>query len=1006
MASAYSVLHNYDTPVFTPNYQLIASAMQYKQGKIDSNRERLQTLYDKLNIVDVAKAGDKDYVENRLQTAKSIANKYASLDLSSNNLTNQLIGKLSDVVDDNVKNAVLSTRVYRSEQKAWDKLREEKPDKYNETNHMYANQGSSKWLNDGKIGSKYNGGGDVVEYRDLSKKIMDNLPKLQKALKAEWITTGPKQGYFRSTDTYEEVPRGKMEQALSVLFDDKDKQQMGINSWGQYDKMDEGQLKEQYDGYFQPRLDYLDKRMTAVDAAIGKAQTKTEKAELRQLKSDLGKARETHMNNSYDNVAGTYGKEAAYRRLYTEKFNNNILDTYSYGRRMTETKVNAVDKANKEYSLKLKADARAERADARAAEKAQFDRDMDISKLELDVAKFNQEFPGVNGSSIVKGKAEAPDTPIARGDEISRAFEEHDQAKSAVVSLFKKNGLTEADLNSKDFISGLSTMVSNGYITVNGKKIEMKGNEHVLQSYKNKVLQNDQAIGAAVETIDDMVKDINNKIGAAAYLADYSGGKAAEKDAGELDFNPDDSIPEFNFRIENGKVIPTKEGDKYAKQLYRQSVAGTLSSDQQLTLDMYSALWSHNAKGIKDVDKRVLERYMAKKLSGLNKGEAEKISFEVGNDAGVNMPNTYGNVNYVYDYNLDEITGGDLSFIRWDNSEGQFSEEDIANIERANAMMTSGNAPSRILGDMTSTINQKISEKLAKTEQMPFKNQAIVVPGSEAHINLRRLIGANELKTEIYISKKMNPQGLPTGENDVTYSILQTSGDNKGSYEPSEVVVISDAELAESRVVAFDTSRYDYDANMGDMAPKINLGNNVYSKLVKDTRIVNGEPEDYLATGGKWSQDVLKLVKEETKSDEAVEVVARAIQDYRSGDFDFKVEAINGVYQINMLDSNGNSVHTYMPKRKDESTFEDISPSEVVQFMSDPRLHIESTFASYIDNLSSDLFTGRADAGELLIENSTRDNPAARWGTSSQSPIRSATEELQNKSYRPGYTGY
>ena len=84
---------------------------------------------------------------------------------------------MSDVVDDNVKNAVISTRIYKSEQASWGKLKETSPEKYSQTNHAYAQQGADAWLSDGSTGSKYQGGGGVIEYVDVQGKLAKRNPR-------------------------------------------------------------------------------------------------------------------------------------------------------------------------------------------------------------------------------------------------------------------------------------------------------------------------------------------------------------------------------------------------------------------------------------------------------------------------------------------------------------------------------------------------------------------------------------------------------------------------------------------------------------------------------------------------------------------------------------------------------------------------------------------------------------------------------------------------------------
>ena len=61
MASSYSPQISYEGfQKYTPNFQLISTALQYKQGKLDANRQKLQAVRNQCGMLDVAKDADKD----------------------------------------------------------------------------------------------------------------------------------------------------------------------------------------------------------------------------------------------------------------------------------------------------------------------------------------------------------------------------------------------------------------------------------------------------------------------------------------------------------------------------------------------------------------------------------------------------------------------------------------------------------------------------------------------------------------------------------------------------------------------------------------------------------------------------------------------------------------------------------------------------------------------------------------------------------------------------------
>ena len=172
MASSYSAINDYSNlTLYTPDYNLLQTALQYKQGKLDQNRAKLQQVRDQFGALDVVKDEDQKYLDDRLQKVTEITNKYAGLDLSSDALTNSLVGNMNQVIDDGVKTAVVSTKRLRNEQKEWEEKRKNKPEQYSDLNYAFAMQKANRWMNDGTTGTSYSGGGGFVEYRDVNKKI-------------------------------------------------------------------------------------------------------------------------------------------------------------------------------------------------------------------------------------------------------------------------------------------------------------------------------------------------------------------------------------------------------------------------------------------------------------------------------------------------------------------------------------------------------------------------------------------------------------------------------------------------------------------------------------------------------------------------------------------------------------------------------------------------------------------------------------------------------------------
>jgi hypothetical protein len=639
LANAYSILHNYAQDLYTPDYNLIGSVLQYKQGKLDANRQQLQSVYDQLSVIDVAKGEDREYVERRLNAAKNIANKYAALDLSNSGLTNDLIGKLTETIDDNVKNAVVGTKIYRSEQAAWKKLKEDHPDKYADQNYAYAMQEANKWLNDGTAGTKYNGGGGTIEYRDLSKRILDNVGELSKALKAEYVAYGPEQGYFRSLETHEAVSRDRMEQALNWVFDEKDKQQMGINAWAQYDKMDDAQLKELHDGYYGAKIDNASRMISDIDKAIKTAKTDEQRARYENTKAMWTKHKESLQNNTFDVLSSTYGKETAYRSLYSDQLKGQILDTYTYDN-VTDIKVDEIRKANLEFQLKKD----------KFDEEKRKNREMaDLKRKELGL---DDEAIQVIGDTEVT-PPDSKDNYLATMDGLeNQAFNDFHKL---ISDEFSKSNIefTEEDMFDYDFNTELANLTSKKYVEIekDGKKIKIDKDKYlsVINNFKHKILETTPAKQLSFTGVNNMLDDVTN----ALHRGYTVGGDMSLK-----------RIPNFNFRLDkdkegNWKLVDTKGYNWYADMITK---GGAESEWGKETLKLYEALHMLQDPTIDAPEQALLKDYINNIRKNLSPEEAKLISTDIVKGDEI-MPNTSTrgrNTVFARDVWLSDYTKGDI----------------------------------------------------------------------------------------------------------------------------------------------------------------------------------------------------------------------------------------------------------------------------------------------------------------------------------------------------------
>lgn len=587
MANAYSILHNYHQDLYSPDYNLIGSVLQYKQGKLDANRQKLQSVYDKLSVIDVAKQEDKDYIEGRLQAAQSIVNKYAAMDLSSDGFANDLIGQLTTTIDDNVKNAVTGTRIYRAEQAAWEKLKEDNFDLYNEGNRVFAQRASDNWLTDGKAGTKYSGGGGVIEYDDYQKRWQESIPDIAKALgeNYEYVTQENGVGMFRDNVTKRAVDRGTISSIMDSILGEKGRRQQMIDAWNRYDGVDPTVIKEQYDSYLNPKIDEADRRIKNLKNLV--ENSSGEMKELYQQSLDAWQERKnSYTSHSFDNLVKkdpNGGVTTAYQTMFADQTKQPWLDVYTYDEKVVERKVDdnhvktlefqeKIREFNLNYDLKLQ---EAALKGIKAGVGGQLDANGMPTVLETG-SEFVDSEEGVNQNfkkmqdAFYEGvddlKSVVGDMSVPRLIDIGAQLEGKDLSN-----------IQEVTLN----IGGKEKVISFGQmVTENGKQVwKENGNRKNILSFLSKSYGADPLLKSIRDNINTGIEDLQNRL-----VEEYKVNPGIARDFAK--FNKEiiriggtDSEPQY-------KVVDVESGDRY-KELLKKAGEEGLTDAEQLTLDLY-----------------------------------------------------------------------------------------------------------------------------------------------------------------------------------------------------------------------------------------------------------------------------------------------------------------------------------------------------------------------------------------------------------------------------------
>jgi hypothetical protein len=928
--NSYSVIHNFDTQnLYKPDFNFINTALSYKQNKLDTNRAKLQNLYDQYSMLKVHNDVDQEYIEKRLESVRDITNKYASMDLSDDNFATSLMGTVSQVLDEKVKNAVLSTKLIESEDAQWAKMKEKNLDKYSDLNRAYALNKSDRrnYENATEAGTVYKGGAGFIEYRDLSKKVMENLPKLQDALKAKWVETGPQQGYFRSLDTYEAIPKNKMEDALELLFDEKDRMQIGINSWGVYDRMSDEQIKQDWDSFYAPKKEEAEEQIRNLE--IAKADPKkyglTSESIDRELES-WRKVKTNYDNYTYDKVMETSGREGAYTTLYNNKYKGQILDTYSKPKTLIERKVDDIQKANLEYQQKI------DQFNANYA--------LDVEKFLWSKEKFaiEQANKGKSGSSSSSSGAGGQDGVIMGDlktleyDEVDNEIIENQKAeraamdgiKNLVGSYVPRDSFAEL---SKEMADLAGKAKRNETITINGKKVPVKENLSVLLAFKDNILEETPVEKAIKQDLQNMTGQV---VGNLRQLVQ----------SGSADFDVT-NLPEFTWKIEVDpttgaqKKVPLKNmnSQNYVRLLKKEKEK--LTESEKATLKAYSQLHMIGDEGLKmtgGVRKELFKTLRDNTLGNMSSKEFAKSfggsekdvinAFQIQSFTGT-QGTEYG----------DQLRKASEQYQRTGKKEDKDKMEKIliSYNERKNLLKpmkgeggylsdleahdteyynkqgkeVSLNNFVTVVKNAMGTLNNDITEMKKQWGMLSYSTPSIT-PDNPAYDEIKNLMVqqgqiVSDYKGFIKIDPQIDSKGKETGQVQLTaYEKV------KGTPVQRSAVISSDR-LRQTGFNLEPISRKPYSAAYGENARKIQLGN----------ATPKNDPNNYIVNN-------LDGILSQAKSLGVEAGVKNLVTQYYNGQIDFSVEASNGLYNVIARDSKGNILPGSYPIQETELDYRDV----------------------------------------------------------------------------------
>jgi len=952
MASSYSLINDYSNlTLYTPDYNLLQTALQYKQGKLDQNRAKLQQVRDQFGALDVVKDGDQQYLDNRLQKITEITNKYAGLDLSSDALTNSLVGNMNQVIDANVKTAVVSTKRLRNEQKEWEDKRKNKPDQYSDLNYAFAMQKANKWVNDGATGSSYSGGGGFVEYRDVNKKIQDALPKaieLIKSKRAQEVSSGQAIGGIATIET---VDRGMLSEAIDSMLDEKDKLQLRINAWGQYDTIPDEQLRGMFDEKQAPKIKEANSNISTIESLLKTTKSQSEKESLTKTLNAWKGRKEELDDLTFENYVGEggAGKDNLYTSLYIDDFKGGFLNAYSYGDRITELKVNEIQKANKEYQLKI---AEYGIKKAEFSEKLRKNRvDEAYKEAELKLKYGQGDGTGANGWQ----PAGDSDNPIDTESSTKGGFDSHQAYLRGLdgtvrKSLKSKLGLDDAGVNklmrNKDFVTQLKSgsLAGKNEINIGGKTVKLDANlKKQLLDYKDEFLETPEVKKEAFNDVESMMTTVR---------ASYRMGMNS-KNAGN------ENLPNYNIKYKkvNGVYTIVKRtgnevssANRYA-YLLKNEKSGKLTETDKRDLKLYSTLHLMNDPTVSQSQSSLLKEYVQYSLLGdIDQAGYKNVSLKIANGYGDIIPNS-ATKSGAKDIWMSNIGGGDIKGNAASNIFGSMVSAGKAalGMDMSISDYTAG-APDGldvVIKNQFSNIDKKLDQayspkkNLIKMGKVTLNKDANETEYKKIAGKLGWDISGKGSGNNIFIEPDVTEDGKATGKFAVTRSYTPTSGKDTRT---SDKRVLTEQELSTYGIPQLvGLNKEKYNANDGKYARKVSLGNGTYTEDGWDA----GLSEQYRSP----------LLQKASQDPQILSETKRILADYKRGDLELKLEPVN---------YGGKNIYAYRVYRDGKVALKGIpfpavndaylTDDGVSQLLDNPKPFADEAFANILEQYQTYLY--------------------------------------------------
>lgn len=314
------------------NNELLGRALMYKQEKYDEGYDKLQTYYQNVLSIDLAREQDREYFHERLKRLQNEVVQVGMGDLGRPGVAENIASHIAQAADDKVLNGYIGTLAGQKIKSQAQQTFEKDPERYSDLNLSYSLQDYNKWLQNPTVGAAYTGGTNYVPYTDIVEQAREIIKELEPNAYVDFNKTSGEFTFRKQNGEYLSDQTIKSALEATIMKDPNVVQQININAWGQFRGVTNDEFVADFRELAKTNLDAYNKEIERLKRK--KLSPKMDDAKLAAIDaqiSSLNANKKTYSEALTINDSEVLGKRGGIEyQLYKDSFINDLADAYEY----------------------------------------------------------------------------------------------------------------------------------------------------------------------------------------------------------------------------------------------------------------------------------------------------------------------------------------------------------------------------------------------------------------------------------------------------------------------------------------------------------------------------------------------------------------------------------------------------------------------------------------------------------------------------------------------------